>query len=159
MLVTNEDPLQDLDVDLNFFNELYPNYGEDSYNFYYSSERFNEKFSSANISDFSLIHVNIRSLSKNGEDFSYLLSILKVKFDVICFSETWDHNLAVLDSFFPNYIGYHCTRATGNRGGGVSIFLNKTRDFEIVDKISIVNEHIECILLNFSCRDKKISFG
>ena len=39
--------------------------------------------------DFSVLHVNIRSINKNIETFILFYSTLNCTFCVICFSETW----------------------------------------------------------------------
>ena len=155
----NDNPLQDLDVDLNHFSELFPNYDDDSYNYYYTIDGFNEKFHTQNHSDFSLIHVNIRSLSKNGDSLVSLLNSLTVTFDVICLTETWDQNSTVLNSYFPEYQGFHCSRPVGERGGGVSIFIRSTRNAEISKIISRLNENIEFVFLDLYINKQNFKIG
>ena len=155
----DDNPLQNLDVDLNHFSELFPNYDDDSHNYYYSIDSFNENFYNLNNSDFSLMHVNIRSLSKNGDSLVAFLSTLTINFDVICLTETWGQNSTVLNSYFPDYQGYHCCRSVGERGGGVSVFISNALDTEIFKNISRSNKNIEYIFLNLSLNKHNFKIG
>ena len=54
---------------------------------YYNYEKFNNTFIGDGVNDFSVLHVNIRSLNANGESLVYL-SLFNRKFDV-WLTETW----------------------------------------------------------------------
>ena len=41
---------------------------------------------------FSVLHLNIKSLSKNFEDLKELYEALDLEFSVVCFSETWKND-------------------------------------------------------------------
>ena len=91
--------------------------------------------------NFSLLHINARSLSKNKDHLSLYLSTLKTKFGVIAVIETWaSADIEALLSI-PGYNSVFKNRLQ-NRGGGVALFISNTFNFT------------ECEDLNaFSCND------
>ena len=76
-----------------------------------------------NESNLKIIHLDIHAFSANSLDFKAHLATLKVKFDVVCLTETW---LVVVDeniNLFPGYTSYHSIQER-KLGGGVSVFIN-----------------------------------
>lgn len=53
-------------------------------------------FEVANTDDLKILHSNIRSISKNFDEFKILLSGLNYEFDIIVFTETWKVNCTSL---------------------------------------------------------------
>ena len=79
--------------------------------------------------DFSLLHLNIRSLQRNVNSLSILLICLNFKFFLIGVSETWlnDYSRSVdIDSF--NFIHKHLPNRTC---GGVELCISDNLDFKI----------------------------
>ena len=68
----------------------------------------------------SIIHLNIRSISSNIDEFIAYLATIEVDFDVICLSETWLNSDKPYDCYFPGYKSFHSMRSN-RRGGGVAI--------------------------------------
>ena len=60
--MNTEQTFDDIDADLNHFNELYPSLQTSHENQYYDSDEFNRLFGNGRVNDFSVIHVNIRSM-------------------------------------------------------------------------------------------------
>ena len=89
---TADDYFVNNDVDLNHFNGLYPSLQTSRENQYFDSDKFNSVFCSDGAKDFSILHLNIRSIRANGDALILYLSSLNSKFDVICLTETWAHN-------------------------------------------------------------------
>ena len=81
----------DIDVEINHFNALYPNISDDSSSQYYTSDSFNQNFQDNSFNDFKIIHLNIHSIAAHGDEFYSFLTNLNVNFDVICLSETWSN--------------------------------------------------------------------
>ena len=111
-----------IDVDLNHIPEL-----QQQNDFNYSSQYFDEEgFNSLCIDDKDLriLHLNIRSLCSCMKDLCALLTSLKVKFDIICITESWlsDHTEPLYS--LPGYNAYHSLRPVGKRGGGISVFIS-----------------------------------
>ena len=79
--------------------------------------------------DFSLLHLNIRSLQRNLNSLSILLTCLNIKFSLIGVSETWLNDYshsADIDGF--NFIHKHRPNRTG---GGVGLYISDNLDFKI----------------------------
>ena len=69
----------------------------------------------------SVLHVNIRSISKKFEKLKDLLANINLKFKIICLTETWCKDEDVIDnSLFqiPNYSTTHQIRSVDKKGGG-----------------------------------------
>ena len=80
----------DIDIDLNYFDNLYNGLHDNQQ--YFNSDLFNNKFHNdvSNLSNnLSIMHVNIRSISANGDELVAYLETLILKFDIICLTETW----------------------------------------------------------------------
>ena len=75
--IENDDTRCDSENDVNFYNSCQYMFNED----------FTAKYSNMQ-SDFSLFHVNARSLQQNFDQFFNLLSSLEFKFSVMAISET-----------------------------------------------------------------------
>ena len=99
-----------IDVDLNHFDDLYHNLFQNSDNQYYDVERFNNSFSVECSRDLSVAHLNIASLSKNGPDLIAYLSLLNRKFDAICLSETNVADIQLAKDLFDDYESFHSIR-------------------------------------------------
>ena len=96
---------------------------------------------------FSVLHLNIRSINKNFENFKLFLSLINFTFSVICLSETWWDGLATIEKSLyelPNYNSAH--QARGDlKGSGVSIYIHKSLDFTVKSDLSINNSDIESL--------------
>ena len=112
----------DIDPEINHLNRAFPDLADgNEQNNYFTSSTFNNSFNSVNFNSFSLIHINIRSINANGDSFVSYLSTLKLKFSVICLTETWSDEQNLLDNIFPSCKGFHTFRSIGRLGGGVSV--------------------------------------
>ena len=103
---------------------------------YYIEDKFNEMLRNDNLwdEDFSLLHLNIRSLQRNVNNLSILLTYLNIKLSLIGLSETWlnDYFHSVdIDGF--NFIYKHRPNRTG---GGVGLYISDNLDFKILADLS-----------------------
>ena len=94
---------------------------------YYDTNTFNEGV--INQGDFSVFHLNTRSLGKKASGVVDYCSAIDHDFDVYAFTETWfnsedDSNLIDLD----NYSNIDCIRY-GRTGGGTSLFIHPKHNF------------------------------
>ena len=80
---------------------------------------------------FSIFHLNIRSLNKRHNDLTIYLSMLNMKFDVICLSEMWKFNLEFYRNILPHYTAYFEPPADSNVDG-VAVFVKS--DFKITNR-------------------------
>ena len=75
----------------------------------------------------SIISFNIRSMSKNFDEFKIFLSTLPFKFSVICLQETWTKSEDTLELRYtlPGYNCFHEPRSNNTRGGGLCMYFLK----------------------------------
>ena len=122
--------LNDIDIDNNHFNVIYPDLNSTNSSKYYEIEHYNKLEIDTN-TDFSLLNFNIRSLSANFDLFNGFLSLLDSKFDVITFTESWlkenNKNLCIFDG----YNEFHNLRTDGRRGGGISTYISKNCNYAL----------------------------
>ena len=145
-------PLVDIDPDLNYFNSLTAYTSATKCN-YYTENLFNR-----NINDkgqFSVLHLNIRSLPKHHTELTNYLDELRLNFTVIGLSETWlnevQHDLYDIDNY------KHIYKYRENRkGGGVSLFIRDTMPFKVLDDMSVFDDSLECLFVEL---DKSKSLG
>ena len=151
--------LEDIDIELNHFNNIYPDIHANQAIQYFTTETFQTQFPNLKPCDLSIIHLNIRSIYANGSVFCSYLETLKSKFDVICLSETWNKNSPRIDTFFPSCIGFHSSRPERERGGGVLIFIsNIFSNLDLLD-LSSDSEAMECIFVRFLRSNISINVG
>ena len=103
---------------------------------YYSNEDFNNKFCSKpqNINtasdNFSLLHINARSLNKNFDSIElFLKTINQFPFSVIGITETWLNSNSPQLFHLQNYELIRADRAHG-KGGGVGIYVHDQLKFK-----------------------------
>ena len=98
----------------------------------------------------SIVCFNVRSFSKNGDEFLGYLSNLEHNFDIIILTETWAKNETHTLCQIPGYNATHNLREN-RRGGGVSIFVREYIDFSVIETINVSNDCIEAVAINFRC--------
>ena len=92
---------------------------------YYTNQSFTAKFQSCD-DNISILHLNIRSLSKNWDPLlCFLHSVDNYKFTVLAITETWLNNYSPVDIL--QIEGYRLINVNRNnrRGGGVAIFVRE----------------------------------
>ena len=152
------DPFNQIDPDINHYGAInnlgFPVCETE----YFDIDKFNLKFQS-NHRNLSIIHLNIRSINQNSDNFSVFLSNLNLKFDIICLSETWLTEGGALADFLPNHDAYHSCRRGNRRGGGVSIFIAKRLKSRCSLVYSENSERVECVFAEFNSNNRKVVIG
>ena len=95
---------------------------------YYLPNEFKEAFVQTG-NDFSILHVNVRSLCKNFDALKELLFITQYKFSMICVTETWLNDTSPFLFDIDNYSLLNVNRK-GIKGGGVAIYVNDIYKFK-----------------------------
>ena len=152
----------DIDVDLNHFENLYPNLIHNRNNQYYDDDRFNSTLASNDcVRDLSVVHLNIRSINANGSDFITYLSLLNRKFDVVCLSETFVTDLILANNLFDDYESFHSIQSENSHGGGVAIYIKKELlNFTSVIQSRTVNcDYIESVFVKVTFSNKCTIIG
>ena len=87
---------------------------------------------------FSLIHLNIRSLRKNFEALTSYISSLNFHFDVIALAERWLIEKDDVNSFgLPDYHKpIFLSRPNENGSGGVGLYISKEFNFRLSDELA-----------------------
>ena len=99
--------------------------------------------------NFSVLHHNVRSLSKNFDLFQIFLSALNVEFSVIGLCETWlsetPSPLLTVDgySFVPN-------NRESRPGGGVAFYIQNDLDFALRADLNFMTDAIESIFIEIN---------
>ena len=87
--MSHNEVFDDIDADLNHFNEMYPGVGNEESCKYYTFSKYKDlELGYRNV--ISLIHYNIRSImNKIDELLVELTQLNNCSFSVICFTESW----------------------------------------------------------------------
>jgi exonuclease III len=138
-----EGSFNDIDPDQNFLNEMG---GKTIQNckYHYIDSPFTEiKDKLANTS-ISLMHLNIRSLPKNLNDFSSLLDTSTIDFNLIALSETWLHQDNA-DSYGLKGFKHEYLTRKDKKGGGVSIFIKDSLNYKSRTDLNYMSNSTEML--------------
>ena len=80
------DPLVNIDIDVNLFNNIYPDLNGNQSSEYYDCPKFNKLSMNTN-TDLLLLNFNIRSIGANLDTFNCFTNLLNKKIDILSFSE------------------------------------------------------------------------
>ena len=117
-------------------------------------EEFQNFIESTSHDSFSILHLNIRRIKKNFDNFNLFFSILGFSFSVICFSETWLNEVNNSLYELPNYISKHQVR-DDRKGGGVSICTHNSLSFKVLSNLCINSVDIEFLSIELSLDNKR----
>ena len=126
------------DPDQNYFNDETFNNFETKY--FFQEDIKETLYETTQFENLSLLHLNIRSLNTNFEDFRNLLQETDFPFNIICLTETWfsDKSFQENSNFhLLNYDAIHLERKTQKRGGGVLIYVKTNLMYKIRNDLSI----------------------
>ena len=127
------------DPDKNFFNDKL----QQTDSPYFSVENFISISEPLNKNNFSILHLNIRSLNANIYNFREFLGSLNGNFSVIVFTESWCDETANENSLLSlnNYYSVHQTRDNKKRWRHLHLYTQI--EFKIGNDIDIFNNEIE----------------
>ena len=146
----------DRDPDLNYFDEINIPSKEKTYlndtdikNFLYETQRFG---------NFSVLHVNIRGLKTNSENFRNLLNNTRTSFNIICLTETWCSNCEIINSSYfdiSNYKAIPFERKRNKKGGSILIFLKTDLMYKITKDLPISDKDKEILTIETTSKESK----
>ena len=128
-----------------------------SYKFNIDSQYYTHKEFINNIQNknkcFSIIHINIRSISKNFDNLIILLDSLNYEFDIIAISESWinDNNTFIYN--IHNYNAYVSNRKH-KHACGVLFYIRKQFSVKIIDIFT--NNYFQSIILEIDDEHNKM---
>ena len=144
----------DIDVDVNHLNTIFPDFQSQNQSSYYDSNKFNTLLNHNN-DNFSILNLNIRSLTANIDILNAFLCSLNIKFDVLCLTESWLNSSTKDLIHMNNYNSVHSLRPF-KRGGGVSIFINNNISYKLIESCSLSLPYIESLFVILEYRGKRV---
>ena len=143
----NSIQLFETDPDAQFYNDSHVirNIGNCKY---YNENSFLQQCDYLGVSpqNFSLVHLNVRSLPRHHTELDCYLKALERPFTVIGISETWlnENNFT-----FYSIEGYsmECVNRFGRQGGGVSILIQERIDYVKRADLCHSTDFIECVFV------------
>ena len=120
---------------------------------YISADKFKKKYK--NSPAFCLLHINIRSLTKNLEKLEELLSDLDKMPEIIAISET-----KLKAEFKLQLDGYDfLQKDSSTNAGGVGLFISKSLNYEVIEHYHLHNNDCEELWVKIKMRNKVKIFG
>ena len=140
-----QDLEHDIDPDNNFFSTINNNCC------YYTDDQFNQNTKSKG--KLSIIHFNSRSLYANFNNIKEYLHKFSQPFNIIAISETWINTEKGMD-FELDGSEFMYNNRQNKVGGGVAIYVDKTLNFRVLDRMTtVVDNLLECITIEI-CKEK-----
>ena len=115
---------------------------------YYTVEELNNTSESL-VNCISVICFNIRSFSKNIDEFLGFLANCNHVFDILVLTETWAKDITQSLNHLTGYNSFHNYRSMRN-GGGISVYVKETINGDMSEIINISNDNIECVGINLT---------
>ena len=145
--MNQQDTLHDPDENLTILNE-----NQDHFKCSYcSTDSFKQLKQQFSKNGLSIMCFNIRSFNKNGDEFLGYLSNCEHVFDIIILTETWAKGETNTLCYIPGYNSTHNFREN-RRGGGVSIFVRDSINYNVIETIDISNDYMESVGITFQCK-------
>ena len=119
--------------------------------YYTPAEFLTEKFSKKS---FSMIHLNIASLSRHIDELRSLLTLLGHPFNIIAITETRLHDSTPLvDVNIDGYDFHH--KETPTQCGGAAIYIRSDHEYEILKQLTAAHNNIsESVFLEIKNKNK-----
>ena len=149
------DPLVNIDIDVNLFNNIYRELNGNQSSEYYDCTKFN-KLSLNSSTDLLLLSFNIRSIGANFDTFNCFTKTRNKKFDILSFSESWlndnNKNLYTIEG----YEGFDNVRWDGRRGGGLSVYISNVYKSKVIHPCTISLPTIETLFIKSAKENCKL---
>lgn len=97
-----------------------------------------------------LFHLNIRSLNKNHDALSTLLSSLCIDFDIIVLSEIWVYNLELYHNLIPSY-SFHFSIDPTNQASGIGIYVANKLSYSCSTQVALPGCEYLQVTINLHC--------
>ena len=130
------------DVTMSTISLMYDHLHLEEISKYFDLECYNKSFPKHNNKILSILHFNIRSIVKNGNEMASFIASLHHQPDIIAVSESFLDSNSISNFYLPNYIGFHSVRDNQKRGG-VSIFTRDYLNADLIEEFSFIHPEIE----------------
>lgn len=155
--VNNPFPVDDFDSWHNFDNDFNPDLNFFNYisrsNYFLPSEI--KPIITHSNNNFSLLHLNVRSLMHKTTDINMLLHDSGVDFNVLAITETWLNDVSAPSVQIPNYQFSYKNRSS-KLGGGVGFFIRQDLTYITRNDLSLMSECIEVLAVELFCKSINI---
>ena len=144
------------DPDQNFFDELALGNSDSPYMYEDEVSKYLEE--NIKYENLSLLHLNIRSMNANFENFKTFLEQTEFAFNVICLSETWLSNNSFRENsvyHLPNYDAIPLERKTKKRGWGVLMYVRNNLMYKVRNDLSISDCNREFLTIEIINKESK----
>ena len=103
-----------------------------------------------------VLHLNVRSLTKNFESLKELLTTIKFEFKVICLTKTLCPDDPRNEALFnlENYTAINQVRKHG-RGGGICVFIHNSSTFKLRSDLGTNRNDIESLAMEIINKKSK----
>ena len=152
------DEPSDFDAGLSTIGMMYDHLDFNQISNYYDLNQYNKTFLNLGDKLLSVMHFNIRSLGKNGNEMISLIESFNHQPDILAISESFLDSNSIDHSFLNNYQGFHSVRSASKRGG-VSIFVKSYIEVDILEEFSYVSEEIEICTVRMKLLDKNYTIS
>ena len=124
---------------------------------YYTDEQFKHNFAltSEGVANFSIIHLNCRSLASNFNKLKDSIKVLGLQFDVIAISETWLSDNDSDNFNIDGYTTFTCSRIY-KKGGGVALYINNSLQHKhLPNKSKCIDNCAEAVSVEITLKNGK----
>ena len=121
-------------------------------------DEFNSSSQNLLKNSLSVLHINIRSMNKNFEKLREYLSHVKGNFSIIALTEArCSDNKADENSLWqlPDYTTIHQIRNSGQKGGGITLYVHNSLNYKIPKNENVDNNDIECLNIEIVSKASK----
>lgn len=141
-------PLFDIAADINFYNDFTNNTTNSNY---FIEDTFMKQYRKHNLTSdqFSLMHLNIRSIPRHLSEFNNYISMLGHSFSIYGFTETWFSTNNVHCYGLDNY-AIESNYRNDRSGGGVSLFIKSCIEYTCRTDLDINDKNIESIFVEIN---------
>ena len=133
--------VDDNDPDQNFYNDT--GIGNYETPYMYEDKVMSYLKDLKEYENLSLLHLNIRSIQANFENFHHLLEESNFSFNIICLSETWITDKAFRENSCYHIQNYDAERKSKKKGGGVLIYVRSNLMYKIRNDVTDNHEEIQ----------------
>ena len=145
-----------LDPDQNYYNQFITHVESCDY---HDEDTFKCLTKDSKDDEFSLLHLNIRSILNKFDDLKAYLNSLEYNFSVIGLSETWLNQNNCTDFPLPCY--HYIGKVRNNKhGGGVGLYVNCSYQFRERDDLAVnIDDIIESQFIELTTKPKNTLVG
>ena len=132
----------DFDPTMSTIELMYDHLNLNEISKYYDLSQYNNSFETDDNKILSILHFNIRSIGKNGDEMILLLESLSKQPDIIVLTESFLDSNNMTTTKLDGYNDFHVVRGEDKRGG-VSIFVRNHLDADNIEEFSYIDSEIE----------------